>query len=84
MHVIMNLKQGCGIPYMHCDNSDSTDEGTLFISRAWVSFLFKERGALFKSVVFKVGTHGHLTVSHIGDYRPYLGRHAPQRRGCPV
>lgn len=39
---------------------------------------------LLKCVVFKVGIHGHLSVSHVGDYRPYLGRHALQRRGCPV
>lgn len=70
-----SLEQGCGIPHMHCDNCDSTDEGTLFISKACF---------FLKYVVFKVGIHGHLSVSHIGDYRPYLGRHGLQRRGCPV
>lgn len=25
-----------------------------------------------------------IHLSHIGDYRPYLGRHGLRRRGCPV
>lgn len=37
--------------------------------------LFRRPDFFFvKYVVFKVGIHGHLSVSHIGDYRPYLGR----------
>lgn len=51
---------------MHYDNCD-IDEGTLFISKARSLFM-KEY------TVFKVGIHSHLSVSHIGDYRPYLFR----------
>lgn len=43
---------------MHCDNCDSTNEDTLFISKAFLLLFF------LKNVALKVGIRGHLTESY--------------------